>query len=110
MGKFEYTMGKEVDLRAEWEKTLEDPGLRSNIILRAMYAAMDLIYGKGRELEKFMVIELLARYPYWAWETGSYLRLSRQYTNRIRIWPGITLKWDAGPRTTSSGTFLFWMN
>ncbi len=80
MAKFEYTMGKEVDLKAEWEKTLEDPGLTSNFILKTMYAAMDLIYGKGRELEKFMVIELLARYPYWAWETGSYLRLSRHYT------------------------------
>ncbi len=80
MGKFEYTMGKEVDLKAEWERTLEDPGLSSNFILRTMYAVMDLIYGKGRELEKFMVIEVLARYPYWAWETGSYLRISRHYT------------------------------
>lgn len=79
MSKFEYTMGKDVDLKAEWEKTLADPGLSSNFILRTMYAVMDLIYGKNRELEKFMVIELLARYPYWAWETGSYLRLSRKY-------------------------------
>ncbi|NLV43544.1 MAG: hypothetical protein GXY07_03465 [Candidatus Hydrogenedentes bacterium] len=82
MSKFEYTMGKEVDLKAEWEKTLADPGLHSNFILKTMYAAMDLIYGKGRELEKFMVIEVLARYPYMAWETGSYLRLTRDYTSQ----------------------------
>ncbi len=81
MSKFEYTIGKEMDLRAEWEKTLQDPGLNANAILRSMFFAMDLIYGKGREMDKFLVIEILARYPYWAWETGSYLRLSRQYAN-----------------------------
>lgn len=80
MSKFEYTMGKEVDLKAEWEKTLADPGLSANFILKTMYASMDIMYGKGREMEKFMVIEVLARYPYWAWEVGSYLRLSRKYT------------------------------
>ena len=82
MTQFEYTIGKEVDLKAEWEKTLEDPGLHSNFILKTMYAVMDLFYGKKRELEKFMVLEVLARYPYIAWELGSYLRLSRKFTSR----------------------------
>lgn len=82
MSKFEYTIGRDdVDLKAEWEKTLQDPGLHSNPILRMMYLVMDVIYGKERTLDKFMVIEILARYPYWAWEIGSYLRLTRQYAN-----------------------------
>lgn len=80
MSEFEYTIGKEMNLKEEWEKTLKDEGLHSNIILRCMYAVMDIVYGKAREIDKFLVIEILARYPYWAWEVGSYLRLSRQYT------------------------------
>lgn len=80
MSKFEYTIGKEMNLKEEWEKTLKDDGLHSNVILRCMYAAMDIVYGKEREIDKFLVIEILARYPYMAWEVGSYLRLTRQYT------------------------------
>lgn len=80
MDKSKLTIGREVDLKAEWQRTLEDPGLGANALLRCMYAAMDLLYGRGRSLEKFMVLEVLARYPYWAWETGSYHRLSRSYT------------------------------
>ncbi len=90
MSRFEYTIGKEMDLHAEWKKTLEDEGLHANIILRCMFAAMDLIYGKAREIDKFLVIEILARYPYWAWEVGSYLRLTRQYAN-----PAYASKTDA---------------
>ncbi len=83
MSRFEYTMGKDdIDLKAEWEKTLQDSGLHSNVILRMMYLAMDIVYGKARTIDKFMVIEILARYPYWAWENGSYLRLTRRYANQ----------------------------
>ncbi len=77
--QYEYTMGKELDLKAEQEKTLQTPVMKANIILKSMYVAMDLIYGAKRTLPKFKVIEILARYPYWAWENGSYHRLSRRY-------------------------------
>lgn len=74
-------MGKELDLKAEQEKTLKDTGLSANLILKTMFSIMDLVYGKAREIDKFMVIEILARYPYWAWENGSYHRLTRNYAN-----------------------------
>jgi ubiquinol oxidase len=77
--KYEYTMGKEMDLKAEQEKTLQTPVMQANIILRMMYLTMDLLYGKQRTLPKFKVIEILASYPYRAWENGSYNRVSRRY-------------------------------
>ncbi len=80
--KYEYTMGKDLDLKAEQERTLQTPVMKANIILRIMYISMDLIYGSKRTLPKFKVIELLARYPYWAWENGSYHRISRRYTKQ----------------------------
>jgi len=77
---FEYTIGKELDLAQEQEKTLQSPRLHSNLILKSMYVTFDLVYGAKRTLPKFMVLEILARYPYWAWETGSYKRLSRLFS------------------------------
>jgi len=77
MGSYEYTMGKELDLKAEQEKTLAAPALRSNVILKVMYWTMDKIYGPKPSLPKVKVLEILARYPYWAWENGGYRGLTR---------------------------------
>ena len=77
---YEYTMGKEVDLKQEQEKTLRTPRLESNLILKTMYVTFDIFYGKARTLPKFLVLEILARYPYWAWETGSCKMLSKLYS------------------------------
>jgi len=82
MSKYEYTMGKDLDLKAEQAATLATPGMSANLILKAMYLTMDLIYGFARTLPKFKVIEILARYPYWAWENGSYLRITRDYCKK----------------------------
>ena len=79
MGKYEHTIGKEVDLKAEQEKTLLTPRLGVNFILKGMIITMDLVYGRARTLPKFLVLEILARYPYWAWETRSYKILSKYF-------------------------------
>jgi len=79
MAKYDYTMGKDLDLKAEQERTLQAPVMTANFILKMMYVMMDVLYGFKRTLPKFKVIELLARYPYWAWENGAYYRLTRNY-------------------------------
>ena len=79
MGDYEYTKGKVLDLKAEQEKTLAAPVLPANVALRLMYVTFDVLYGAKRTLPKLKALEILARYPYWAWENGSYLRLSRGY-------------------------------
>ncbi|MBN2311622.1 MAG: hypothetical protein JXR94_21770 [Candidatus Hydrogenedentes bacterium] len=79
MSKYTYTMGKEVDLKGEQDKTLDTPVMPANPVLRMMYVMMDLVYGKARTLPKFKVIEVLARYPYWAWERGGYARVTRLF-------------------------------
>ncbi len=82
MTKYEYTIGKEMDLKKEQEITLAAPRLKSNLILKMMFLTMDILYGSKRTLPKFKVIEILARYPYWAWENGGYLRLTKLYTKK----------------------------
>ncbi len=81
MAKYEYTMGKDLDLKAEQEVTLQTPVMKANIILRSMYLMMDILYGFKRTLPKFKVIELLARQPYWAWELGGYNLITRKYAS-----------------------------
>jgi hypothetical protein len=72
-----YTMGKAVDLKWEMKQTLETPRLPANLALKVMFLTFDILYGKARSLPKVMVLEILARYPYWAWENGAYALLSK---------------------------------
>lgn len=79
MSRYEYTIGKELDLKKEQEKTLSTPSLKSNLILKMMYLTFDILYGKEPTLPKVKVLEILARYPYWAWENGGYHMFSSVY-------------------------------
>lgn len=81
MSNMEYTMRKELDLKAEQERTLSSPMMKNNFILKVLIVALDVFYGKARTLPKFKILEILARYPYWAWENGGYHRLSHIYAD-----------------------------
>lgn len=48
---------------------------------RALFAVMDLVYGKERTLEKFRVLELVARVPYQAWESVAYVAMTHTSKN-----------------------------
>lgn len=74
-----YTMGREVNLKQEMMQTLETPRLPCNLMLKVMFMTFDILYGKARSLPKVLVLEILARYPYWAWENGAYKLLSKWY-------------------------------
>ena len=43
---------------------------------RLLFATMDFVYGSHRHLEKFRVLELVARVPYQAWESVAYIALT----------------------------------
>jgi len=86
----EYTIGKDVDLKQEQQRTLAAPQLPANLVLRMMFSFFDLVYGRERTLPKFKVLEILARYPYWAWENGAYHRLSRLYSTSAQAPPART--------------------
>jgi hypothetical protein len=80
-------------LRVEQEVSLYTPRRRYSLSARALFAMMDLLYGKARTLEKFRVLELVARVPYQAWENVAYVavthtasqpRLARRIFNKVR--------------------------
>lgn len=66
---------------------------RYSLSARLLFAIMDVLYGEGRTLEKFRVLELVARVPYQAWENVAYVavthtasqpRFARRVFDRVR--------------------------
>lgn len=55
---------------------LATPRRPYSLAARALFAVMDLAYGTERTLEKFRVLEVVARVPYQAWESVAYVALT----------------------------------
>jgi ubiquinol oxidase len=56
--------------------TLSTPRRSPSLGARALSVIMDVVYGKPRTLEKFRVLELVARVPYQAWENVAYVAVT----------------------------------
>ena len=81
-------------LRTEQQHTLDTPRRTPSIGAKALFVTMDLAYGTPRTLEKFRVLELVARMPYQAWENIGYIavthtarrpRFARRVFNQVRV-------------------------
>lgn len=64
------------DLRIQQEVTLNSVRRTPALASKALFLAMDVLYGKERTLDKFRVLELVARVPYQAWENVSYVAMT----------------------------------
>jgi len=82
MSNYNYTIGEKVDLKKEQEATLSSPRLKANLILKILFVSLDLLYGKKRTLKKFRVLEMLARFPYIAWENQGYKNITSDYVSQ----------------------------
>ena len=63
-------------LREEQRATLAEAPRRPGFLARALFATMDLVYGKTMTLEHFLVLELVALVPYQAWESVGYVAIT----------------------------------
>lgn len=68
------------ELERERRATLASPRRSYSIGAKALFATMDLLYGRSRSLRKFKVLEIVARVPYQAWEQVAYIALTHRYT------------------------------
>jgi len=66
-------------LKEEQARTLETPRRRYSFLARALFVTMDLFYGRRPTLEKFKVLEIIARVPYQAWENVAYVAITHTY-------------------------------
>ncbi|HYD09445.1 MAG TPA: alternative oxidase [Acidimicrobiales bacterium] len=60
----------------EQQRSLHADRRRYSLSARALFTIMDVLYGKTRTLEKFRVLELVARVPYQAWENVAYVAVT----------------------------------
>jgi len=65
-------------LREAEHRTLAEPAVRAGLLARALFGVMDIAYGKALDLRKFVVLELVARVPYQAWENVAYVAISHR--------------------------------
>lgn len=81
-------------LKAEQIATLASPRRRASLSAKVLFIIMDVVYGKPRTLEKFRVLELVARVPYQAWENVAYVAVThtarqpgfaRRIFDRVRL-------------------------
>jgi len=66
-----------IDLVREQVRTLTTPRRDYGLVARSLFFSMDRLYGRKRTLEKFLVLELVARVPYQTWEHAAYLSITR---------------------------------
>lgn len=69
------------DLAAMQELILSSPRRRASLSAKLLFRTMDVVYGKARTLEKFRVLELVARVPYQAWENVAYVAMTHSTRN-----------------------------
>jgi ubiquinol oxidase len=69
-----------VDLKAEQKKTLDSARRPYGLLAQCLFSGMDLVYGRGRNLSKFKVLEIIARVPYQAWEHVAYIAMTHTYS------------------------------
>lgn len=82
------------ELVEEHRITLSSPRREYSMSSRTLFWLMDRVYGEERSLEKFRVLELVARVPYQAWENVAYVAVThtanqrgfaRRVFDRVRI-------------------------
>lgn len=66
-------------LRRAQRETLARPPRPYGRLARALFLAMDVVYGNDPTLEKLVVLELVARVPYQAWENVGYVAISHTF-------------------------------
>lgn len=73
------------DLKAEQQASLERQRCKYSPAAKFFFTVMDLVTGRGINLPKTLLIELLASIPYRAWELRMYSKLTLGYRNRQAV-------------------------
>lgn len=68
-------------LKREQETTLAAPRLRYGLLARLLFSSMDFLYGRKQTFTKFIVLEIIARMPYQAWENVAYIAITHAHAD-----------------------------
>lgn len=68
------------ELIKEQQTTLTTKRMKYGLPAKFLFGLMDLFYGKKATLSKFLVLEIVARMPYAAWEQVSYVAITHTHS------------------------------
>jgi ubiquinol oxidase len=63
----------------EQRETLNSPKRPYGLFAKAIFGTLDLFYGRPRTIQKFKVLEVIARMPYQAWEHVGYISMTHMH-------------------------------
>ncbi|MFV2040178.1 MAG: hypothetical protein ACC660_08035, partial [Acidimicrobiales bacterium] len=66
-------------LRAEQALTLATPRRRYGLAASALFATMNVVYGRRDTIPKFRALEVVARVPYQSWEHVAYIAVTHTH-------------------------------
>lgn len=69
------------ELRDQAARELQRPRRRYGLASRFLFTALDLLYGRESSLEKFRVLEVVARVPYQAWEQVAFVAVTHTHSD-----------------------------
>ena len=69
------------ELRRNAELASGQERRRYGVAARLLFGALDLVYGRESSLEKFRVLEVVARVPYQAWEQVSFVAVTHTHSD-----------------------------
>jgi ubiquinol oxidase len=64
----------------EQRETLSSRKRPYGLFAKAIFGALDLFYGRQRTMQKFKVLEVIARMPYQAWEHVGYISMTHMHS------------------------------
>lgn len=67
-------------LLLEQATTLRSPKRPYGLFAKSIFGTLDLFYGRKRTLQKFKVLEVIARMPYQAWEHVGYISMTHTHS------------------------------
>jgi hypothetical protein len=66
-------------LRQQAARARREPPRSHSIAARVLFRALDALYGSAHSLEKFRVLEVVARVPYQAWEQVAFVAITHTH-------------------------------
>lgn len=67
-------------LVSEQRKTLSSQRRPYGLFAQGIFGTLDLFYGRRRTIQKFKVLEVIARMPYQAWEHVGYISMTHMHS------------------------------
>ncbi len=69
------------ELRRRTESERTRPRRSYGVAARMLFMALDAVYGRASSLEKFRVLEVVARVPYQAWEQVAFVAVTHTHSD-----------------------------